>query len=108
MRLIPPHSSHLGRELDALTDPGGLLSPAGIRSLSQRSSLYSKHNTQHDPPYWRGTVWININYLVLDVRAPVEFDLFLKGGGGGLFGVGSHAFRVCRHPCGQGHSTQSH
>ncbi|KAL6776504.1 hypothetical protein ACKKBG_A21415 [Auxenochlorella protothecoides x Auxenochlorella symbiontica] len=66
MRLIPPHSSHLGRELDALTDPGGLLSPAGIRSLSQRSSLYSKHNTQHDPPYWRGTVWININYLVLD------------------------------------------
>ena len=37
----------------------------GLRSLGPRSSHYHKHNTRHSAPYWRGPVWININYLAL-------------------------------------------
>lgn len=68
MRLIPADDPQLAREIGYLLDPSGLLSPAGVRSLSMRSTLYGKHNTEHDPPYWRGAAWVNINHLLIDVR----------------------------------------
>lgn len=65
MQLIPPHSPQLGQQLQLLRSPELLWTPHGLRSLSADSSLYQRHNTPHDPPYWRGAVWVNVNYLAL-------------------------------------------
>ncbi|GFR47414.1 hypothetical protein Agub_g9131 [Astrephomene gubernaculifera] len=53
------------QQLALLQDPNLLWSPSGLRSLAATASLYKKRNTADDPPYWRGQIWININYLVL-------------------------------------------
>jgi mannosyl-oligosaccharide glucosidase len=65
MNLIPKDSPILGQQIANLQKESELWTPFGLRSLSKSSSLYNKHNTQHDPPYWRGPIWINVNYLVL-------------------------------------------
>ncbi|KAK8805443.1 hypothetical protein WA158_002099 [Blastocystis sp. Blastoise] len=59
---ISPSSPHLQYILDDLTNPHILWSSFGIRSLSISSAYYGT-----DENYWRGSVWININYLVLRI-----------------------------------------
>ncbi|KAL4859841.1 Mannosyl-oligosaccharide glucosidase GCS1 [Chlorella vulgaris] len=65
MRLIPPSSPVLGRQLLLLRDTNRLWTDHGLRSLSQSASLYQQRNTEHDPPYWRGAIWINVNYVAV-------------------------------------------
>uniref|UniRef100_A0A5S6QN71 Mannosyl-oligosaccharide glucosidase n=1 Tax=Trichuris muris TaxID=70415 RepID=A0A5S6QN71_TRIMR len=65
LRLIPLDSPKLEHIFDQMIDPEVLWSPYGLRSLSKSSSLYQKRNTEHDPPYWRGAVWMNMNYMAL-------------------------------------------
>ncbi|KAJ2347145.1 Processing alpha glucosidase I, partial [Coemansia sp. RSA 2618] len=58
--LLPPESPKLGHILDMIEDPDELWTEFGIRSLSKSDTHYGKGED-----YWRGPIWININYLVL-------------------------------------------
>ncbi|XP_022663582.1 mannosyl-oligosaccharide glucosidase-like isoform X2 [Varroa jacobsoni] len=65
MRLLEVDSSQLGQMLSSLDDPTLLWTDFGLRSLSKDGKLYNARNTEHDPPYWRGNIWINMNFLVV-------------------------------------------
>lgn len=58
--LLEPKSPHLGSILDLIRDPDELWSPYGIRSLSKLHPLFGQ-----DENYWRGPVWVQMNYLAL-------------------------------------------
>ena len=65
LSLYEEDSPRLGATLELLADEEHLWSPHGLRSLSTRSALYKVGNKDGDAPYWRGPIWINMNYLVL-------------------------------------------
>jgi hypothetical protein len=65
LQLVPWDSPDMQLQLQHLQDPQLLWTKFGLRSLAKSSSIYHKHNTAHDAPYWRGAIWINMNFLVL-------------------------------------------
>jgi mannosyl-oligosaccharide glucosidase len=58
--LVDKDSKHLGAILDLIGDEEHLWSEFGLRSLSKSDELY---HTGED--YWRGPIWINMNYLAV-------------------------------------------
>lgn len=57
--ILDPQDPRLELLLRTIRDEDELWTPYGLRSLSKRDPLYRKGED-----YWRGKVWINVNYLV--------------------------------------------
>ncbi|KAG0127972.1 glycoside hydrolase [Tuber indicum] len=58
--LMEKDSEKLGKVLDLIADPEELWSNYGLRSLSKKDEYYGTGEN-----YWRGPIWININYLAI-------------------------------------------
>ncbi|EDV29719.1 uncharacterized protein TRIADDRAFT_19077 [Trichoplax adhaerens] len=88
MHLLPASSTNLKKILEDLSKPELLWTDYGLRSLAKTDTFYFKWNTESDPPYWRGPIWINMNFLVVralhfyrSVKGPykeVANDLYIK------------------------------
>ncbi|KAJ0400701.1 hypothetical protein P43SY_000606 [Pythium insidiosum] len=65
LQVVAPDAPELGALLEQLRDPEHLWSPFGLRSLSTRDLFYERANAHGDNPYWRGSIWINANFLAL-------------------------------------------
>ncbi|KAI3908182.1 hypothetical protein MKW98_029483 [Papaver atlanticum] len=63
--IIPSESPILGKQLDHIFDRSELWTDFGVLSLAKSSTLYDKYNTEHEAPYWRGSIWMNMNYMIL-------------------------------------------
>ncbi|KAH9952220.1 glycoside hydrolase [Amylocystis lapponica] len=58
--LLPPDSPHVGAILGLLRDPKHLWSPYGLRSLSVSHPEFGQGEN-----YWKGPIWMQMNYLTL-------------------------------------------
>merc|ERR1712232_778427 len=61
LRILKPSSPRLGKVLHMLETH--LMSKHGIRSLDTSDPYYRKPNAPGDEAYWRGPIWMPINFL---------------------------------------------
>jgi mannosyl-oligosaccharide glucosidase len=105
--LLPPDSPRLKPILDVIEDPRHLWSSYGIRSLSASHPLYGK-----DENYWRGPIWVQMNWLALKAlkeryivdgpekaRAQKVYDRLRKNVVDNVFKVGQVNNRAARPQC---------
>lgn len=67
--LIDKNSDDVKNIFDLIRDPSKLWSSHGIRSLSSNDTYYGRGEN-----YWRGSIWININYLTLQSL----YEIYMK------------------------------
>lgn len=65
LQMVRPDSLKLEKILTSIRNESLLWTNYGLRSLAKTDPLYMKRNTEHDPPYWRGSIWINMNFLAI-------------------------------------------
>lgn len=62
LKLIPSHRmDRIKHIIDTMSNTEKLFTPYGLSSLSKEDEFYNTGEV-----YWRGPIWININYLCLD------------------------------------------
>lgn len=69
LSLLPPSSPQLGHILDLLHDPNHLWSPYGLRSLSASHPEFGQGEN-----YWKGPIWVQMNYLALEALHKVDIS----------------------------------
>ena len=74
--LVDVEHFHLGAVLDLIRNPEELWSPHGLCSLSLKDKYYGT-----DENYWRGPVWVPINYMALQRLLVSELCLRLPFSG---------------------------
>eukprot|EP00927_Polykrikos_kofoidii_P030385 TRINITY_DN26142_c0_g1_i1.p1 TRINITY_DN26142_c0_g1~~TRINITY_DN26142_c0_g1_i1.p1 ORF type:complete len:892 (+),score=114.49 TRINITY_DN26142_c0_g1_i1:64-2676(+) len=66
LRLIKPDSEKLADVLNMMADnENGVWSDYGLRSLAPTDTMYLRENAPGDAPYWRGPIWMNLNFLAV-------------------------------------------
>ena len=71
--LIDANNTKLEYVLNSIANESQFWTPFGLRSVSKTSFYYNKFNSDWEAPYWRGSIWINVNYLAL--RALTHYSI---------------------------------
>ena len=65
LKILQLGNPRLDYLMDIMESTDHLWTEHGLRSLSKNDTFYHIGNAPGDEPYWRGPIWININYLAI-------------------------------------------